>query len=131
MQRQALARGLLAIVMMKLRTFLICLFVFFLAVLFLGRVSVGGAWPQKVDFSYAVTLTLSSAGGLMAVISVFKLFQHSTSGLSLEQIVPLVVALLGGVLLYQANWGVAIAIGAVATGAIVTRRILGSKDPQG
>lgn len=108
---------------MKIRTFLILLFVLFVLCLLVGRVSISARWPEKVDVSYAVSLTLLTVGGLTAAVSLFLLLQRGISGQPLDQSLPLVFALLGGLLLYQTNWGVALALGLVGTAGIVTHHL--------
>jgi hypothetical protein len=115
---------------MKLRIFLILLLVFFGLCLLVCRVSTGGSfWPQRVDVSYAVSLTLLAVGGLIAAVSVFSLLQRGLSGQGVEQSLPLIIALLGGLLLYQVNWGVALALGMVAIAAVILQHRGGSKGP--
>lgn len=104
---------------MKIRTFLILVLLFFIVSLVIGRVSIGLRWPERVDVSYGVSLTLLAVGGLIAAVSLFALLQRGLSGQSLDQSVPLVLALLGGLLLYQINWGVALALGMIGTAAVV------------
>jgi hypothetical protein len=116
--------------MMKMRYFLILVIVFFGFALWMGRLTPGmGRWPERLDISYAVSLTALAMGGLIAAMSLFALLQRGLSGQTLEQSLPLVLALLGGLLLYQVNWGVALALGMIGAAAIVTRRWGGSKGP--
>ncbi len=116
---------------MKIRTFLILLLVFFALTLWLGRVSNGfGRWPEKVDVSFAVSLTLLAAGGVIAAVSLFALLQRGLNGQSLEQSMPLIIALLGGLLLYQVNWGVALALGMIGTAIVVIGHWAGPKGPR-
>ena len=112
---------------MKTRTFLILVLVFFALSLMVGRVSIGAHWPERVDVSYAVSLTLMAVGGLIAAVSLFVLLQRGLSGQSLEQSLPLIFALLGGLLLYQINWGVALALGMIGTAAIILHYLRGPK----
>ena len=113
---------------MKSRTFLILLLVFFGLALWLGRISTGmGHWPERVDVSFAVSLTLVAVGGLIAAVSLFALLQRGLGGQSLDQTLPLIIALLGGLLLYQVNWGVALALGMIGTAAVVVQFWKGPK----
>jgi hypothetical protein len=106
------------------------LFVFFGLALWLGRISTGmGRWPERVDVSFAVSLTVMAVGGMIAAVSLFALLQRGLSGQSLDQTLPLVLALLGGLLLYQVNWGIALAMGMIGTAAVVTQRWNGPKGP--
>jgi hypothetical protein len=114
---------------MKLRTLLILLFVFFATVLWVCRVKIGTQWPERVDVNFAVSFTVLTSGGLMAVISLFALLQRGLKGQSLDQSVPLVAALLGGLLLYQMNWGVALALGMIGAAAVVMQHLGGPKSP--
>ena len=114
---------------MKIRTLFILLFVFFAAVLWICRVKIGTQWPERVDVNFAVSLTVLASGGLMAVVSLFALLQRGLKGQSLDQSVPLVMALLGGLLMYQMNWGVALALGMIATAAIVMQHPGSPKPP--
>jgi hypothetical protein len=114
---------------MKIRTFLILVLVFFVLTLVIGRVSLGTRWPERVDVSYAVSLTLLAIGGLIATVSLFALLQRGLSGQSFDGTLPLVIALLGGLLLYQVNWGVALALGMIGTAAIVVQFLGGKKGP--
>ncbi len=116
---------------MKTRIFLILLFAFFILSLWLGRISSGlGRWPERVDVSFAISLTSLAAGSLMAVVSLFALLQRGLKGESLEQNLILLVALLGGLLIYQMNWGVALALGLIGTATVITQRWGGPKGPK-
>jgi hypothetical protein len=114
---------------MKIRTLFILLLLFFVVVLWICRVKIGTQWPERVDVNFAVSLTVLASGGLMAVVSLFALLQRGLKGQSLDQSVPLVMALLGGLLLYQMNWGVALALGMIAAAAIVMQHLDGPKTP--
>jgi hypothetical protein len=114
---------------MKIRTFLILLFVFFGFALWTSRVTLGSNWPERSGFSFAVSMTVLAAGGFIAVVSLFVLLQRGLSGQSLEHSLPLVIALLGGLLLYQVNWGAALALGLIGAAAIVTQALGGPKSP--
>jgi hypothetical protein len=116
-------------IVMKIRIFLILVLLFFALSLVVGRVSIGLRWPERVDVSYAVSLTLLAVGGLIAAVSLFVLLQRGLNGQSLDQCLPLIIALLGGLLLYQPNWGVALALGMIATAAVATRSLGGPKRP--
>ncbi len=114
---------------MKTRYFLVLLGLFFAFALWMGRISTGpGRWPERIDISFAVSLTALGMGAGIAAVSLFALLQRGLSGQKLEQCLPLVLALLGGLLLYQMNWGVALALGMIATASIVTQRWNGPKD---
>jgi hypothetical protein len=115
---------------MKTRTFLILLAVFFGFALWLGRISsVTERWPERVDVTFAISMTMLAAGGLIAAVSLFALLQRGLGGQSLDQTLPLILALLGGLLLYQVNWGVALALGMIGTAAVVTQHWKGPKGP--
>lgn len=114
---------------MKIRTFLILLFVFFVLALWLSRITLGSSWPERSGLSFAVSMTVLAAGGLIAVVSLFVLFQRGLSGQSLDQSLPLLITLLGGLLLYQYNWGAALAIGMIGTAAILAQHLGGPKAP--
>ena len=66
-------------------------------------------------------------GGLIAAVSLFALLQRGLGGQSLDQTLPLIIALLGGLLLYQVNWGVALALGMIGTAAVVVQFWKGPK----
>ena len=111
---------------MKTRTFLILLAFFFLLCLWVCRISTGARpWPERVDVSFAVSLTMLATGGLIAAVSLFALLQRGLNGQTLDQCVPLIIALLGGLLLYQVNWGVALALGLIGSAFIITRHLSG------
>jgi hypothetical protein len=114
---------------MKMRTFLLLVLGFFATVLWICRVKIGTQWPERVDVNFAVSLTVLASGGLMAVVSLFALLQRGLKGQSLDQSLPLVLALLGGLLLYQVNWGAALAFGMIGTATIVTQHLGGPKTP--
>ncbi|MGD0615032.1 MAG: hypothetical protein ABSA69_06275 [Verrucomicrobiota bacterium] len=115
---------------MKTRTFLILLAVFFGFTLWLGRISSATErWPERVDVSFAVSMTMLAAGGLIAAVSLFALLQRGLGGQSLDRTLPLILALLGGLLLYQVNWGVALALGMIGTATIVFQHWNGPKPP--
>jgi hypothetical protein len=116
---------------MKMRTFLILLVAFFAVCVFLCRISTtGGRWPERVDVSFAVSLTVLAVGGGIAAASLFALLQRGLSGQSLEQNLPLVIALLGGLLLFQINWGVALALGLIVAASVIVHGLGGSKGPR-
>ena len=116
---------------MMIRYFLILLLVFFGLCLQLCRISTGGGrWPERVDVSFAVSLTVLAAGGLIAAVSLFALLQRGLNGQTIEQSLPLIIALLGALLLYQINWGVALALGMIATAAVITQHWGGPKGPR-
>jgi hypothetical protein len=115
---------------MKMRDYLILVLVFFAFALTFDRVSIGPQWPQKVDVSYALSLTLMAVGGLMAAVSLFVLVQRGLGGQPLEQSLPLIFALLGGLLLYQINWGVALALGMIGSTTVVMYYWRGPKGPK-
>ncbi|HZL42093.1 MAG TPA: hypothetical protein VFD66_02290 [Verrucomicrobiae bacterium] len=114
---------------MKIRIFLIAVLLFFVLSMVVGRVSIGNRWPERVDVSYAISLTVLAAGGLIALVSLFVLLQRGLSGQPLDQSLPLVFALLGGLLMYQVNWGVALAFGLIGSAAIITN-YLGRSKPR-
>jgi len=114
---------------MKLRLFLLFMLVFFAVALWLGRVSISARWPERVDVSFALSLTFMAAGGLLAAVSLFSLLQRGLTGQTLEQNLPLVIVLLGGLLLYQVNWGVALAVGIIVAAGVVARSLSGPKGP--
>jgi hypothetical protein len=116
---------------MKIRYFLLLVLLFFALCLVVARVSTGGRfWPERVDVSYAVSLTLMAVGGVIASVSLFVLLQRGLKGQSLDQSLPLIFALLGGLLLYQINWGVALALGIIGGAAIVMHYLGGPKGPR-
>lgn len=115
---------------MKIRTFLILLALFFGFAAWLGRISSATErWPERVDVSFAVSMTMLAVGGVIAAVSLFALLQRGFSGQSLEQALPLVIAMLGGLLLYQVNWGVALALGMIGTATVVMQHLGGPKGP--
>jgi NhaP-type Na+/H+ or K+/H+ antiporter len=114
---------------MKMRSFLICVAVFFVVVLLLGRTTMGTHLPDRIEVSFALTLALGAVGGVIAAVSLFSLLQRSLAGQALEQNLALLIALLGGLLLYQANWGTSLALGMVATAVVVTHYLGGPKTP--
>jgi hypothetical protein len=117
---------------MKMRYFLILLGLFFALALWLGRISTGmGRWPERVDVSFAISLTALAVGCLMAAVSLFALLQRGWSGQTLDQSLPLIIALLGGLLLYQENWGIALALGMIGTAAVIMHGLAGPKGPRG
>ena len=114
---------------MKTRTFLILLLVFFLLCLWICRISTGTrTWIQRVDVSFAISLTMLAVGGLIAAVSLFALLQRGLNGQPLDQSLPLIIALLGGLLLYQVNWGVALALGMIGSAAVITRYLGKPRD---
>lgn len=50
-------------------------------------------------------------------------------GHGMGQSLPLIIALLGGLLLYQMNWGVALALGMIGTAVIVMEHLGRAKGP--
>ncbi len=104
---------------MKTRTFIILLVVFFAVVLLCCQLATSPRWPGRVDVNFAVSLTLLAVGGLVSAVSLFALLQRGLNGETLDRSLPLIVALLGGLLLYQANWGIALALGMIGTAVIL------------
>lgn len=107
---------------MKTRTFLILVAVFFGLSLLACTVSLGNHWPGRVDVNFAVSFTILAVGGLMALVSLFVLVKRGLNSQSLDQSLPLLITLLGGILLYQVNWGVALALGLIGTAIVLTQR---------
>jgi hypothetical protein len=114
---------------MKIRTFTISWLVLFLLCLTV-RHGYNSRWPDQLDISYAANLSVLVVGGLTASVSVFALLQRGLSGQTVAQNLTLVIALLGGLLLYQSNWGIALAIGMIGTAAVVTHHWSGPKEPK-
>ncbi|MFO1476194.1 MAG: hypothetical protein U1F98_06030 [Verrucomicrobiota bacterium] len=85
---------------MKMRTFLILTVLFLLGSLATCRVS-GSRWPERVDVSFAVSMTVLAVGGAIACASAFALLQRGLAGQPLDSNLTLVIALLGGLLLFQ------------------------------
>ncbi|MFO1478537.1 MAG: hypothetical protein U1F98_18050 [Verrucomicrobiota bacterium] len=112
---------------MKMRTFLILTVLFLLGSLATCRVS-GSRWPERVDVSFAVSMTVLAVGGAIACASAFALLQRGLAGQPLDSNLTLVTGLLGGLLLFQINWGLALALGLIAAAAIVARGFGHRKD---
>jgi hypothetical protein len=73
----------------------------------------GLRWMQALD------LTATTLGIAIAALSVFRLFSNSFQGARLAQMLPSVVAFLGGLTLYQRYWPVPIALTAVVIGWLI------------
>ena len=98
---------------MKTLHFIILLIVLFLAAFLFGRQRHGLDAMDRMELSLALNWTLTAVGGALAAISAFLLLLRAIAGTTLQQGLPLVVALLGGLLLFQNHWAIAVSLAAI------------------
>ena len=100
--------------------FVVLLVGLFLAALLFGRQRLGLDISERFEWTLALGWAISAAGGGIAAISAFLLLQRATSGTSLPHVLPLLITLLAGLLMYQSHWAIAIALAAIAVAWSVT-----------
>jgi hypothetical protein len=69
----------------------------------------------------ALTWTTRAAGGLVAAVAAFALLVRALDGAPAEQLVGLVLPLLGGAILSSGHWSAALGLGAVAVALVAGR----------
>ena len=92
----------------------------FLAALLFGRQRLGLDISERFEWTLALGWAISAAGGGVAAISAFLLLQRAMNGATLQQVLPLLIALLAGLLLYQSHWAIAVALAAIVVAWSVT-----------
>ena len=75
--------------------------------------------PGNVRLTAALEWTANVFGVVIAAVSALHLLQCALQGAKLRQLLPVVVALFGGLLLYQRHWAVAVALAAIVVGWLV------------
>jgi hypothetical protein len=98
---------------MKPINFVVLLVGLFLAALLFGRQHLGLDISDRFEWTLALGWAISAAGGGVAAISAFLLLQRAMNGATLPQVLPLLIALLAGLLMYQSHWAIAIALAAI------------------
>jgi hypothetical protein len=105
---------------MKTRYFMALLLGIFVLALFFGDRAYGFnglRWMQALDW------TATTLGIAIAAFSVFRLFNSALQGARVAQMLPFVVAFLGGLTLYQRYWPVPIALAAVIVAWLIAERL--------
>lgn len=74
---------------------------------------------DTLQLEFALNWTQRAFGGLIAVAAGFMLLARAARNETLEQLLPPTLAALVGVLIAAANWGVAVAVGALTVAVIV------------
>ena len=105
---------------MKTLHFIILLIGLFLAAFLFARQRHGLDAMERMELSLALNWALMAVGGGLAAISAFLLLLRAMAGTTLQQGLPLVVALLGGLLLYQNHWAIAVSLAAIVVAWSVT-----------
>ena len=101
---------------MKTLHFVVLLVGLFIAALIFIHMKRGVDAIDRMELSLALNWTFSAVGGALAAISGFLILSRAVTGTALTQILPLVVALAGGLLLYQNHWATAVALAAIVIG---------------
>lgn len=83
--------------------------------------------PGNVRWMAALEFTATALGILIAAIGAFTVLCEALRGSRLPQILPAVVALFGGLLLYQRHWSVAVSFAAIVMGWGVAEYLRPSK----
>jgi hypothetical protein len=98
--------------------------VFLLIVLVVFLIALGQDASDLSEADVALTWTVRLVGGLVAVVATFGLFWRALNGAPLELQFGFVLALLAGLLLLDAHWSLAIALGAIGV-ALIVREVWG------
>ena len=98
---------------MKTLHFVVLLVGMFVAALIFIHMKRGVDAIDRMELSLALNWTFSAIGGALAAISAFLILSRAMAGTTLQQILPLVVAFAGGLLLYQNHWATAVALAAI------------------
>jgi hypothetical protein len=101
---------------MKTLHFVVLLVGLFIAALVFIHMKRGVDAMDRMELGLALNWTFTAVGGALAAISAFLLLNRAIAGTTLEQILPLVVAFAGGLLLYQNHWATAVALAAILIG---------------
>ena len=72
--------------------------------------------PGTVHWMAALEFTATALGIMIAAISAITILGEALRGARLPQMLPAVVALFGGLLLYQRHWSVAVSFAAIVLG---------------
>jgi hypothetical protein len=98
---------------MKTLHFVVLLVGLFVAALIFIHMKRGVDAMDRMELGLALNWTFTAVGGALAAISAFLILNRAIAGTTLEQILPLVVAFAGGLLLYQNHWATAVALAAI------------------
>lgn len=98
---------------MKTLHFVVLVVGLFVAALLFIHMKRGVDAIDRMDLSLALNWTFSAVGGGLAAISAFLILSRAIAGTTLEEVLPLVVAFSGGLLLYQTQWATAVALAAI------------------
>ena len=101
---------------MKTLHFIVLLVGLFIAALIFIHMKRGLDAVDRMELGLALNWTFTAVGGALAAISAFLLLIRAIAGTTIEQILPLVVAFAGGLLLYQNHWATAVALAAILIG---------------
>lgn len=113
---------------MKTSNFVILVVALFALALWYGerafRITTGGPMfgmpdPGSVRLTAAFELVANAIGVAVAAISALRLLQCAFQEAKLPQLLPVVVALFGGLLLYQRHWAIAVALAVVVVGWLI------------
>jgi hypothetical protein len=115
---------------MKTLHFIILLVALFLVALLFSRQRLGIELTDRLAWSLAWNWVMTMTGGTFAAVSVLLLLQRGMAGSGIQQVLPLVIPLLGGLLIYQAHWALAISLALVVVAWSVLEFLRISKAPK-
>jgi hypothetical protein len=115
---------------MKTLHFIILLVALFLVALLSSRQRLGIEPTDRLAWSLAWNWVMTVTGGTFAAVSVLLLLQRGMAGSGIQQVLPLVIPLLGGLLIYQAHWALAVALALVVAAWSVLEFLRASKTPK-
>lgn len=77
------------------------------------------------DNQLKLTLITTTIGGLIALISSVLLMLRAASGTNLQEVMPLTIPLLAGVLIASYHWAIAVILGTICL-ALIIRDMVGT-----
>jgi hypothetical protein len=108
---------------MKIQHFIILMAGLFVSLLLLGKLKLGLDPNDRFAWLQSWGWVMGVVGGGIAAISVLVLLQRAIAGAALPQMLPPVIPLLGGLLVYQTHWALAVALAAVVVGWTVVEAL--------
>lgn len=98
----------------------------FLAASFLIVVIITSSTLSKhPDNQLKLTLITTTIGGLIALISSVLLMLRAASGTNLQEVMPLTIPLLAGVLIASYHWAIAVILGTICL-TLIIREMVGT-----
>jgi hypothetical protein len=108
---------------MKILHFIILLVVLFLAAMFLAKERFG------LNPSAAWVWVMMFVGGTFAAVSGLVLLQRGLAGARLQEVLPMVIPLFAGLMIYQSHWSLALGLAAIVV-AWAAVDYLRAKEPK-